>query len=276
MTSAQARYKTLAYSLLGSISEADDIAQEAELVRLQLREKPNNPEAYMLRVVTNLALDRLRQLKRERMHYTGPWLPEPATTETLQHTLERADQLSLGFMLLLERLSPAERAVFVLRELFEYSLQDISELLGISAPATRQRYRRARQNLQGVKRFATPTRQQYELLQQLIDSVEQQDFERLVRLLAEDVVVLTDGGGVVSAALIPLTGVRRVAQVLLFLANKSRTESNARWVFKQGRAELALLLYADNQLDGYMTLEGSERIERIYLVRNPHKLSHLV
>ncbi|MGD8832546.1 MAG: sigma factor, partial [Pseudomonadales bacterium] len=130
---SRSRLEALAYRMLGSVADAEDVLQEARLRRLKLDSPPDNEEAWMVRVVTNLAVDRLREQKRRREAYAGPWLPEPLPTGAPEQVAELAEQLGIGLMLMLERLSPAERAVFVLRDGFDLGFADIGAMLDASA-----------------------------------------------------------------------------------------------------------------------------------------------
>ena len=145
------RLERLAYRMLGSVADAEDVVQEAQLRLLRQEEKPENEDAWLFRVVSNLSLDRLREQKRRREDYPGPWLPEPLPTGDPDNVAELAEDLSMGFVLMLERLSPAERAVFVLREGFDLSFADIGAALDASAASCRQRYKRAKDHLQSPK-----------------------------------------------------------------------------------------------------------------------------
>ena len=232
----------------------------------------------MFRVVTNLAVDLLRQRQRQRGRYPGPWLPEPLPTQSTdaEALAEFADELSLGFVLMLERLSPAERVVFLLRDGFDYAFAEIGELIGVSAAACRQRYRRARSNLNNAKRFATPPDEQRALLDRLLLAVAEEDLAALVRMFSEDSVVLTDGGGIVSAAVRPVIGRERIAGVLLHLSRKAFAEGDMSYEFIELNGGVGLLLRQHGHLHSCFQVEGTGGVvKRLFVSRNPEKLAHL-
>jgi RNA polymerase sigma-70 factor, ECF subfamily len=272
--------KSLAYRMLGSVADAEDVVQEAHL-RLHLREsKPENQQAFLYRVVSNLCVDKLRAEKVRRNHYIGPWLPEPWADDDAE-VAELAQQLNLGFLLLLERLSPKERIVFVLREGFDFSFTEVAQILETSPANARQLAHRARRRLADRPPVMPPQPSAQKLmLQDMMLCVAQGDVDGLVRLMSDDVVAYTDGGGVVSAAITPITEPARIAQVTMHLAQKA-----AQKAARQGALEYAL-----RKMNGgwglVITLEGAvhsclqvdvadRRIQTIYVVRNPHKLARL-
>ena len=263
----------LAYGVLGSVADAEDVVQEARLKVLKLDCQPQNLQAYIYRVVINLALDRLRREKVKRAHYPGPWLPEPLPTEGIAAL---ADSLSIGFLLLLERLSPAERVVFVLREGFDQSFSEIAHVLEIEVAACRQRYRRAKQHLSGEKRFATPIADQKTLLDALILAIAEEDLGALVSLFSESAVAYTDGGGIVSAAIRPVSDPRRIAQVTLHLARRARLEGVISYHEVALNGGVGLLIRRNGELHSCLQLEGEDgHITRLYVLRNPEKLAGL-
>lgn len=278
------RLEALAYRMLGSVADAEDVLQEARLRRLKLASPPDNEEAWLTRVVTNLALDKLREQKRRRETYTGPWLPEPLLTDAPEDVsgpegvAELAEQLSMGLMLMLERLSPAERAVFVLREGFDLGFDDIGAMLDSTAASCRQRYRRAKTHLAGEGRSGTagPPEMQRRLLESMLSAVAERDLAGLVALFTEDCVAYADGGGVVSAAIIPVTDPRRIAQVTLHVVQKLAAEGglDIRWTTLNGNP--GLLIGQGGRLVATVQVEAADgRIRRVYIVRNPEKLAHL-
>ncbi len=269
------RLERLAYRLLGSVADAEDVVQEARARLLAQREAPLNESAWLVRVVTNLALDRLRA--RQRQAYPGPWVPEPLDTSAEPDAVsELAEELSLGLMMMLERLSPAERAVFVLREGFDYSFAEISELLDVSAAACRQRFRRAKAGLAAEPELETPLPEQQALIERLVRAIAEQDHDAVVALFDEDAVVYADGGGVVSAAIRPVTDRERIARVLLHLAAKTSREGELSLELAQLNGGVGLLIRQDGQLHSTLQLDGREgRIRHLYFVRNPAKLERL-
>ena len=265
----------VAYRLLGSVADAEDVVQDARLRLHQQSPPPDTPDAWLFRTVTNLAIDRLRRARVERRDYVGPWLPEPVVDAAADGATEVAEQLTLGFLLMLERLSASERAVFVLREGFDLSFDEIGEMLDVKPATARQRLRRARQNLAGEARFPCVPDEQRRLLDELLDAVAARDFGRVAALFSDDAVVYTDGGGVVSAALIPLTGPERIAQVTLHLAERSGMagdpRAEVRNVTVNGAAGIAILI--DGALETLVTVDTEGGlITRAYAMRNPNKL----
>jgi len=266
--------ENLAYRMLGSVADAQDVVQEASLKVFKLDKQPRNLQAYLFRVVTNLALDRLRHEKASRAHYHGPWLPEPLPTDRI---VELADSLSLGFLMMLERLSPAERVVFVLRNGFDLSFSEIAEVLEIEVAACRQRYRRAKQNISREKRFVTPLAEQKKLLDKLILAVAEEDLHALVSLFSDDAVAYTDGGGIVSAAIRPITGPQRIAQVMLQLARRAEIEGAISYREVALNGGVGLLIHQNGELHSCVQLDGEEGyITRLYVMRNPEKLAGMV
>ena len=268
----------LAYRFLGSMDEAQDIVQEARLKLLDLGVEPENPEAYLTRIVANLALDRLRHLKVERRAYQGPWLPQPVITEedVTEKSAMVAEELGFGFLLMLEKLSAAERVVFVLREAVGTSFGEIGAMLGIETAAARQRYHRARRKLDSDFAGITPTSEQKRLLERMIATVSAGDAEGLVALMADDAVLLADGGGRVSAAPQPIADRARIARVLVHLAGQE-TVSNLNPVLWPVNGGVALVLKGDGLIHSCLLVEAREGLIRhIYVVRNPLKLGDLM
>lgn len=271
------RLEGLAYRMLGSVADAEDVVQEARLRLLKQAEMPDNEEAWLFRVVTNLSLDRLREQKRRREDYPGPWLPEPLPTGEPDHIAELAEDLSMGLVLMLERLSPVERAVFVLREGFELSFADIGAALDASAASCRQRYRRAKDHLNApVPSAPEDVDAQQDMLERLLAAVAERDLDGLVSLFSEDCVAYADGGGVVSAAIVPITDPQRIAQVTMHIARKLMGEGAVEFNWQALNGGRGLLVTLDGALVSTVQLEVIDRrIARLYIVRNPEKLAHL-
>ena len=281
------RLEGLAYRMLGSVADAEDVVQEARLRLLKQATQPENEEAWLFRVVTNIAVDKLREQQRHRAAYSGPWLPEPLLTDDPGDIAELAETLSLGLVLMLERLNPTERAVFVLREGFDLGFEDIGRLLDASSSSCRQRFRRARLRLSDGERSRAQRNRgqaaddpvaQKRLLDRLLAAVAEQDAQSLIELCSDDCVALTDGGGVVSAAIRPIADPTRIAQVFLHLAGKlsEQAEIDFRWLALNGGT--GLLIVQDGELVASVQIElsdGNEHIQRFYIMRNPEKLGHL-
>ena len=270
----------LAYRMLGTPADAEDVVHDAWL-RLHAQDLAalDDPEAWLVTVTTRLALDRLRRAKAEREHYTGPWLPEPMVPDA-EHpdaTLERGESLTLSFLLLLERLSPEERAAFLLHEVFDYSHAEAAAILEIAEDACRQRVHRARMRLrEGRPRFKVDTTAQRRLLQRFIAAMAEPTLDTLRSLFAEDAVHVSDGGGVARATLHPLHGAERLARLYLQLArNLGGPEARYQLVTLNGAP--ALLLHHGETLVSAMWIESdAERITAIHALRHPGKLARLL
>ncbi|MGN6321807.1 MAG: RNA polymerase sigma factor SigJ [Dyella sp.] len=268
----------LAYRMLGSRADAEDVLHDAWLRwHAQDKGEVDDAEAWLVTVTTRLALDRLRRAKVERQHYPGPWLPEPLEPieEAPSEQLERAETLSLSFLLLLERLSPEERAAFLLKEVFDYSHAETAAILSITEEACRQRVHRAKTRLrEGRPRFHLDRAAQQRMLQRFIQAMERPDLDSLRALFAEDAVHISDGGGVVTAVLHPLHGADRLARLYRQIAINSY--GAARYQLSTLNGAPALLIWAGEQLSSVMWVEAEgERITAIHAIRHPEKLSRI-
>ncbi|MDI5977057.1 RNA polymerase sigma factor SigJ [Amycolatopsis magusensis] len=269
---ARPRLFSLAYRMLGEAVEAEDVVQEAYL-RWAKAGPVATPAAWLTRVAANLCLTRLTSARARRERYTGPWLPEPVVTGLGPlETVEQRDSLRFGVLVLLERLTPAERAAFVLREGFDYSHREIAGLLGVSEANARQLYRRAREHVgEPRKRFEAPVHK--EVVERLLTAMHRGDLPTLERLLAEDVVAWSDGGGKVSAARRPITGRAKVLRFLLGLARHPRLAS-AGFTVAPVNGEPALLVFESGALIAVMVPEFTGgRLSEIRNVLNPEKLA---
>ena len=276
------RLQSLAYRMLGSVSDAEDIVQEAQLRLHQADPQPDSDDAFLYSVVSNLCVDKLRRDKVRRKHYFGPWLPEPITSPPENAELvEMAEQLSMGFLLMLEKLSPAERVVYVLREGFDFSFAEIASVLGVSPANARQRAHRARTRLKKAgalltKESITPAEEQKSLLEAMLLRVAEHDVDGLVALMATDAVAYADGGGVVSAAIQPVHGRQRIAQVTMHLAEKAASEGDVTFEFRPMNGGWGLVVKQDGNLHSCFQIDASEGlIKHIYVVRNPLKLARI-
>jgi RNA polymerase sigma factor (sigma-70 family) len=269
----------LAYRMLGTPTDAEDVIHDAWLRwHQQDLSTLDDAEAWLVTVTTRLSLDRLRRAKTERQHYSGPWLPEPLVAEEAQPELmlERSESLSLSFLALLERLSPEERAAFLLNQVFDYSHAETAEMLQISEDAARQRTHRARQRLrEGRPRFNHAPDAQLRLLQKFRDALEQPSIETLQALFAADAVHLADGGGLVSATLRPLHGAERIARLyaqVALLQQQSRAVHGMHWI----NGAPALLTWVNGKLTTALWIEtDGEQILAIHALRHPQKLARL-
>ena len=268
---------TVAYEMLGSAADAEDVLQETWLrwVGVDL-DTVRDQRAYLVRITTRLALDRLRTLRRRKESYLGPWLPEPLlTAPDVAEDVELADSVSMAMLLVLETLTPTERAVFVLREVFDLEYGEIAEAVDKSPAAVRQIAHRARAHVaarrpRGVVSPAQ-TRGALEALQRAVDTG---DLQHLLDILAPDVVFLGDGGGVKQAALRPVVGADRVARLLAVGLDLVGAELSLEPVQVNGYP--ALILRFDGELDTVIALRiDNGLITGLYAVRNPEKLSQL-
>ncbi|MEU4119068.1 RNA polymerase sigma-70 factor [Kitasatospora sp. NPDC028055] len=264
---------TVAYEMLGSAADAEDVLQEAWLrwVGVDL-DTVRDQRAYLVRITTRQALSRLRTLGRRRESYVGPWLPEPLlTAPDVAEDVELADSVSMAMLLVLETLAPTERAVFVLREVFDLEYDEIAEAVDKSPAAVRQIAHRARAHVaarrpRGIV-SVSETRRALEAFQQAIETG---DLQNLLGILAPDVVLLGDGGGVVRAALTPVVGAEPVAHVLGRIA----AAVSLRPASVNGCP--ALVVRLDGELDTVMALRIDDGlITGLYAVRNPEKLSRM-
>ena len=270
----------LAYRMLGTPADAEDVLHDAWL-RLHAQELAalDDPEAWLVTVTTRLALDRLRRAKAEREHYTGPWLPEPLVPDT-EHpdvALERGESLTLSFLLLLERLSPDERAAFLLHEVFDYSHAEAAAILEVTEDACRQRVHRARTRLrQGRPRFNVDEAAQRRLLQRFVAAMAEPTLDSLRALFTEDAVHISDGGGVARATLRPLHGADRLARLYLQIG-RNLGGPQVRYEAVTLNGEPALFLRDGDALIAAMWVEcDGDRITAIHALRHPDKLARLL
>jgi RNA polymerase sigma-70 factor (ECF subfamily) len=266
----------LAYRLLGSMWDAEDVVQEAWLRWEGTdRSKVREPRAFLLTVVSRLALDQLRSARVKREAYTGPWLPEPVTTTQAGplDSAELRDTVSYATLTMMERLSPPERAVFVLREAFELPYDEIAGIVGVSVANARQMHHRASVRLtEGRDRFQPSAQDHTELLAKFMQAAEGGDLSALTELLHEDVVAWNDGGGKVKAALRPIIGRRKVAIFLRGLVLRY-TFSDAQVIEVNGHPALWTRIGEHHQLVVIEIRDGL--IKDIYSVLNPDKLTRV-
>ncbi|MFC5741666.1 RNA polymerase sigma factor SigJ [Dyella tabacisoli] len=269
----------LAYRMLGTPNDAEDVLHDAWLRwHQQDTDALDDAEAWLVTVTTRLALDRLRRAKTERQHYTGPWLPEPliADDEQPESELERSESLNLSFLLLLERLSADERAAFLLRDVFDYSHAEAAAMLGITEDACRQRAHRAKQRLrEGRPRFSYAPAVQQRLLEKFMQALQEPTPDVLKALFAADVLHLSDGGGVVRAALRPLHGSERLIRLYTQIAQRyqgSHAVHRLHWL--NGAPALFSWINATLVTVCWIETDG-EQITAIHSLRHPQKLARL-
>jgi len=274
----------IAYRMLGSASDAEDIVQECYLRYAQAADKEiRSPKSYLTTIVTHLCLDKLKSAQQQREQYVGVWLPEPLlTTETDEpawQAVEQHESVSVAFLLLMERLTPYERAVFLLREVFAYSYEEIAEIVGKSAVYCRQIFHQAKTHLsEQQQRFTPPSKAaQQRLVERFIAACEHGNMQALTSVLAQDVSWWGDGGGKVSTAPRPVHGRERVQKLLQGLLRKVPTwypDPHFSATTLNGRA--GVLFWSGESLVGTVAFEMTEeQILGLYEVLNPDKLTYL-
>jgi RNA polymerase sigma factor (sigma-70 family) len=281
---------SIAYRMLGSASDAEDVVQDAWL-RYRAAADIRSPRAFAATIVTRLCLDRLKSARASREEYVGPWLPEPILTtaagpgpnavEGPDVTLQRSESVTLAFLVMLETLSPEERAVFLLREVFDYKHDEIAEMLGLTAANSRQLFHRAKERIRsrGPQSDVAAPASQREVLLRFTEALKDGDARALTHLLTDDVGFWSDGGGKVAAARRPLVG---RAEVLNFLVGLHRTATahgayvDASLVLAEVNDEPALLIRVGGRLESVFVLSVAEgRITALRVARNPDKLRYI-
>jgi RNA polymerase sigma-70 factor (ECF subfamily) len=268
---------TVAYEMLGSATDAEDVLQETWLrwAGVDLA-TVRDQRAYLVRITTRQALTRLRTLGRRKESYVGPWLPEPLlTAPDVADDVELADSVSMAMLLVLETLTPAERAVFVLRDVFEVGYGEIAEALGKNQAAVRQIAHRARAHVAARRpREVVSRADTRRAIEAFKRAVETGDFDGLLSALAPDVVLLADGGGIKQAVPRPLVGAEKVARLLAVGLKQITVPVSFRLAQVNGYP--ALIIELDGELDTVVAVRVDDGlITGFYAVRNPEKLSHL-
>ena len=263
----------IAYRMLGSASEAEDIVQEAWL-RWQGTDRSavQDPPAFLATTTTRLAINALRSARARRESYVGPWLPEPVDTSN-DPTLgaERAEALGVAVLVMLERLTPTERAAYVLREAFSYPYEQIAEIVQLSEAAARQLVSRARKHLAGERRREVSKQEQRRLLTAFLSAAQTGDLDELERLFAEDVVSYSDGGGVVRASRFPVVGRLRVAKFIR--AFHTHFWIGVDVVDAETNGRPSVLLSKDGTTFAVLSVvAGDQGIDQLLWVMNPEKL----
>ncbi|MCS3781435.1 RNA polymerase sigma-70 factor [Tsukamurella ocularis] len=273
---------SVAYEILGSVADAEDVLQESYLrwrdVDLGVVE---NPRAYLARIVTRQALNALRAASRRREEYVGPWLPEPLEAPSgdapAEHVLT-GEAVTTAMLLVLESLTPTERAVFVLREVFDFGYPEIAEAVGKSEPTVRQTAHRARGHVRArrPREVVDPALAQG-VAERFVLAAATGDVQALMDVLAPDVVYLGDGGGVVSAARRPVQGADRVARFVAGLFRKSATMGELGLRFAVYNGMPAMVVTFDGVVDQVTCIEvGGGEVTGVYTVRNPDKLHRVI
>ena len=271
---------SVAYRMLGSVADAEDMVQET-FIRWQeaAKEVIRSPRAFLVTVITRLSINQLQSARVRREEYVGEWLPEPLVTSPESDPLGalKADEsLSMAFLLLLERLTPMERAVFLLREVFEYDYAEIAKVLGQSEPNCRQILRRARHHVGEMRRrFDASAREHDDLLKRFIQATRSGEMKGLVELLSSEVVLHTDGGGKAVALAKEIRGAEKVAGTII---ERMRTTLPKNLVARMTRinGKPGLVSYLNGKPFSALTVDFSDGlVQTIYIVTNPEKLAHL-
>jgi RNA polymerase sigma-70 factor (ECF subfamily) len=276
LAEARPRLVALAYRMVGSVADAEDIVQDAALrARAAAPDDLRSPVAYLTTATTRAAIDHLRSARVRREAYVGPWLPEPLAGDPapdVSAAAELSDSLSMAFLVLLEALSPDERAVLLLHDVFGHTHAEVAEALGRTPASSRQLLRRARQHVEaGRPRQPVDTARRDALVRRFAAVCEGGDLEDLLALLTDDAVYVADGGAAAKAARRPIVGAARVGRFLAWVSNRYRPSSEYRVVRLNEEPAVAWLV--DGRLSSVMFVElDGDRIARIHSIRNPDKL----
>jgi RNA polymerase sigma-70 factor (ECF subfamily) len=268
---------TVAYEMLGSAADAEDVVQETWLRWADVDQAGiYDPRAYLVRMVTRQALNRLRAVSRRREEYVGEWLPEPLLTgPDVAEDAALAENVSIAMLTVLETLGPAERAVFVLREVFETPYDEIAAAVGKTPAAVRQIAHRAREHVAARRpRMQVDRAQQQAAVEKFMAAVSTGDVQALVEVLAPDVVLIADGGGVVKAVRKPITGAERVVALLAHAAKIPGFVATPAWLNGMPGARIGVGNPPHHAAAVSLVVEDG-RITRIYAISNPHKLGWL-
>jgi RNA polymerase sigma-70 factor (ECF subfamily) len=266
---------TVAYEMLGSATDADDVVQETWLRWADIDHAAvRDPRAYLIRIVTRQALNRMRTMARRREDYVGQWLPEPLlTSPDVAADVELAESVSIAILTVLETLSPAERVVFVLREVFDIPYDEIAEAVGKSPAAIRQIAHRARNHVAARRpRMPVSATEQQQAVDRFLAAIRHGDLQGLLDVLAPDVVVVADGGGLVAAARRPVEGAERVAALMIRSLRSRDLEAATIWL----NGSPAVWIDAGGGRNAAVSIAVQDgRITHIFLIANPHKLARL-
>lgn len=285
------RYRDLmfavAYRMLGSAADADDVVQDAWLRWSTIGGADNptpadrsdvaEPRAYLVRVATNLAINRLTSARAKREVYVGPWLPEPVLTgPDVAETAELADSVSFAMLLVLETLNPVERAVFVLREVFAFSHEEIADATGRTAAGVRQLAHRARERVrEGRPKYTTDRSEQRQVTTEFLGAARDGDVDRLLKVLAPDVVVWSDGGGRRTAARNPVSGVNKVIRLVQGLMARTWWDSDISYEFAEINGGTGVIIHEEPGDAGIVLMPeiADGRVTGLRVVLNPEKLA---
>jgi RNA polymerase sigma-70 factor (ECF subfamily) len=267
----------IAYRMLGSVAEAEDVVQDAFLRFHEAGGEAESPKAYLATITTRLAIDHLRSARARREVYPGEWLPEPIVDDDAVRHAETADSLSLAFLHLLEQLSPVERAVFLLREVFDYPYDEVGRIVGKSPDNCRQILARAHRHVdEGRRRFDVSREEREEVARRFLAAWEEGDTRGLVELLAADVTVYGDGGGKAPAMPAPLVGAERVAKALIGWGGKAREHGLVHRAALVNGEPGVVFRDADGRAVWVAALEIADGVVvAVRSVLNPDKLMHV-
>ena len=266
---------SLAYDILGDVQEAEDIVHDVFESWFSKQPEVQFPKAYLSRAVVNKSIDRLETLKKAREAYKGPWLPVPVVSEISSLDERQAgDQLPYALVSVLEELNPVERAAFVLRHAFDLPYSEISEMCNLPEENVRQLVHRAQGKLQNPRvRYEASNEERQRLLNAFLDASEKNDASTLKEILHHDVVMYTDGGGKVSAAVVPVRGPEKIINFLANILKDAANTFEVKPVIVNGSAGALLIERATGRIDTICTLEtDGQRITGLYFVRNPEKI----
>ena len=271
---------SIAYRMLGSWADAEDLLQETFIRWQQVTDgEIESPRAFLVTIISRLCINHLQSARAKREEYVGQWLPEPVLTNPARHTPAAShldDSLSIAFLVLLERLTPVERAVFLLREVFDYDYSEIARMVGQSDANCRQLLHRARQHVAKVRpRFEASPQQQETLLKGFLEASSRGDIDGLLALLSSDIVLYADGGGKAPAVPNPIYGAQNVARFMI-RAPKKFVPRNVLRRMAQINGQAGLVSYVDGRPFSVFTVDIADgRIHAVYIVSNPEKLAHL-
>jgi RNA polymerase sigma-70 factor (ECF subfamily) len=269
----------LAYRMLGSLADADDMLQEAYLRwSREDRSTVQSPRAYLYSVVTRLCIDQRRTVEARKESYVGPWLPEPVVEPDPADPagrVEVAESVSMALLVVLESLSPVERAAYLLRRVFDYDYAEVAAILGKTEPNCRQLVSRAESHVQARRpRFDPAPGEAERLTGEFLQACATGDLDGLVRILADDAVLYSDGGGKVAAARVPIAGAERIARFFLGVIKKSPADLQVRHVRVNGRP--GVVVAEHGRVVDVLTFDVADgRITACFAVRNPDKLTRV-
>lgn len=271
----------LAYSMLGRIAPAEDAVQEA-YIRWQKQniEQIKSPKAFLSTVVSRLCLDEIKSARSRREQYIGPNLPEPflsAESETPEEKMELTESLSMAMLVVLDQLTPVQRAVFILREVFDYDYASVAKMIDKSESHCRKIAQRARDQIHDNKpQFERNSVEQHKLVKTFIEAVQQGDLSEIESMLADEAILYSDGGGKVTAARKPVAGADKIAKFLVGIQKKGLKDADWWIEFKDINGEPGMIIWFEGEIYNVWTFHVENReIQSIYVVLNPDKLVHL-